>query len=39
MFCYKRPGNGIAPEYADILNGRVLKCDVNKDNMILWEYV
>lgn len=39
MFCYKRPGTGIAPEYADILEGRVLKCDVKQDGMILWEFV
>lgn len=37
MFCYKRPGLGIAPEYADILEGRILKRDVNKEDMILWE--
>lgn len=39
MFCFKRPGNGIAPEFADVLEGRVLKCDVSKDEVIIWEFV
>lgn len=39
MFCYKRPGGGILPEYADILVGRVLKRDVEKEEAITWEDV
>ncbi len=37
MFCYKRPGDGIWPEYADILAGRVLKRDIGEEEKILWE--
>ncbi len=36
MFCYKRPGNGIAPEYTDILVGRKLKRDIKKEEIITW---
>lgn len=39
MFCYKRPGTGIAPEYADLLVGRVLKRKVGKEDIITWEDV
>lgn len=39
MFCYKRPGDGIWPEYAKILEGRVLKRDVGEEEKILWEDV
>lgn len=39
MLCYKRPGNGIAPEYADILIGRALKRDMVKEEVIAWEDV
>lgn len=37
MLCYKRPGNGIAPEFADIVVGRVLKRDIQKEELIMWE--
>lgn len=39
MFCYKRPGKGILPEYADILVGRRLKRDIKKEERIMWEDV
>ena len=39
MLCYKRPGYGIAPEYTDILLGRMLKRDMNEEEMIMWEDV
>ena len=37
MFCYKRPGDGIWPEYADILTGRELKRDIGEEEKILWK--
>ena len=37
MLCYKRPGNGIPPEYTDILVGRELKRDLEKEEVIKWE--
>lgn len=37
MLCYKRPGDGIAPEYTDILVGRELKRDLEKEEKIMWE--
>lgn len=39
MFCYKRPGDGIWPEYAPILEGRMLKRDLAEEEKILWEDV
>ena len=39
MFCYKRPGNGIWPEYAEILVGMELKRDLQKEEMITWQDV
>lgn len=36
MLSYKRPGNGIKPEMADILVGRELKRDLKKDEVISW---
>jgi N-acetylneuraminate synthase/N,N'-diacetyllegionaminate synthase len=39
MFCYKRPGDGIYPEYADILVGRELKRDLEREEKISWEDV
>lgn len=39
MFCYKRPGIGISPEYAGILVGRTVKRDIEKEEMILWQDV
>ncbi len=37
MFCYKRPGDGIAPAYADILEGRELKRNIGQEEKILWQ--
>ena len=39
MFCYKRPGDGIWPEYADVLEGMTLKHDIGKEEKILWKDV
>lgn len=39
MFCYKRPGDGIWPEYADILVGRTVNRDIGFEEKILWEDV
>ena len=36
MVC-KRPGTGIAPEYADIVTGRILKRALAKEEPIHWE--
>ncbi len=37
MLCYKRPGGGIKPEFADILIGRKIKRDIPKEALITWE--
>jgi len=37
MLEFKRPGTGIKPELVDILVGRKLKRDLNKDEIILWK--
>lgn len=37
MLCFKRPGNGIAPEFSHILIGRALKRDIAKEEAIRWE--
>lgn len=37
MLCYKRPGTGIAPEYADLVIGRQLKRNMAKEEVIRWE--
>lgn len=37
MLCFKRPGNGIGPEYKDILIGRKIKRNLKKEELILWE--
>ncbi|SHK01328.1 N-acetylneuraminate synthase [Tepidibacter formicigenes] len=37
MFEFKRPGNGIKPEFIDILVGRTLKRDLTEDEPIKWE--
>lgn len=39
MFCYKRPGDGIRPEYANILEGMELKRNIGREEKILWEDV
>lgn len=36
MLAYKRPGNGIKPEFVDILIGKELKRDLSKDEVISW---
>lgn len=36
MLTYKRPGNGIKPELADVIVGRVLNRDINTDELIMW---
>ena len=36
MLVFKRPGDGIYPEYADLLVGRTLKRGLKKDEKILW---
>jgi N-acetylneuraminate synthase/N,N'-diacetyllegionaminate synthase len=37
MLEFKRPGTGIKPELVNILVGRKLKRDLNKDEIILWK--
>lgn len=37
MLCFKRPGDGIWPEYVSVLIGRRLKRDIQKEEMIHWE--
>lgn len=37
MLTYKRPGNGIKPELADVIVGRTLNRDINTDELIMWE--
>ncbi len=39
MFCYKRPGYGIKPEYAGILAGMKVNRDIKKEEVITWEDV
>ena len=36
---YKRPGYGIKPEMADVVVGRKLKRDLEKDEVIEWNYI
>lgn len=35
----KRPGTGIAPNYADIVVGREVKADLDEDTVLTWESV
>lgn len=37
MLAYKRPGNGIRPELAEVIVGRTLNKDINTDQLIKWE--
>ncbi|MEG0297770.1 MAG: N-acetylneuraminate synthase [Clostridium sp.] len=37
MLTYKRPGNGIKPELADVIVGRTLNRDMHQDELIRWE--
>ena len=39
MICLKRPGTGIAPEFAAFLLGRRLKRDIEEEEAIMWEDV
>jgi N-acetylneuraminate synthase/N,N'-diacetyllegionaminate synthase len=39
MLAYKRPGNGIKPEMADIVVGRELKRDLKEDEVMQWDYI
>jgi len=39
MLCYKRPGDGIKPEYADILIGMRTRRSIKKEEKILWDDV
>ena len=39
MLCYKRPGDGIKPEYADILIGMRTCRSIKKEEKILWDDV
>lgn len=39
ILCYKRPGNGIKPEYADLLVGLKVNRDIKKEEVIQWEDV
>lgn len=35
----KRPGNGIPPKYIDLLIGRTVAVDIEKDTLLLWEHL
>lgn len=37
MLTYKRPGNGIKPELAEAIVGRMLKRNIRHDELIMWE--
>ncbi len=37
MLCYKRPGTGIKPEYADFVIGLRVNRDIRKEEVIKWE--
>lgn len=37
MLNYKRPGNGIMPKYVNVIEGRILKRSLKKDEVIKWE--
>lgn len=39
MLSFKRPGNGIKPELANVLAGKVVKRSIKKDELIRWEYL
>ncbi|MCR5468724.1 MAG: N-acetylneuraminate synthase [Lachnospiraceae bacterium] len=36
MLVFKRPGDGVYPEYADLFIGRTVKRDLKQDEKILW---
>ncbi|MCR5271967.1 MAG: N-acetylneuraminate synthase [Lachnospiraceae bacterium] len=36
MLVFKRPGDGVYPEFADVFVGRTLKRDVKQDEKIMW---
>ena len=35
----KRPGTGISPEYAGIVVGRTVKCDLAEDTILTWDMI
>lgn len=37
MLCFKRPGDGILPQYVDVLLGRKLKRNIKTDEKITWK--
>lgn len=37
MLCVKRPGFGIAPKHLDGVVGRVARCDIDGDEILMWE--
>lgn len=37
LLCFKRPGTGIEPKYADIIIGRKLQRSIRKEEPIMWE--
>jgi sialic acid synthase SpsE len=39
MITTKRPGFGIAPKHLELVVGRVLKVDVEEDDILLWDMV
>jgi N,N'-diacetyllegionaminate synthase len=39
MLACKRPGTGIAPEFMDLLVGRVARRDIKRNELLTWEVV
>ncbi len=39
MLAVKRPAYGVHPKYTDIIVGRTAKCDIEEDDIFLWEMV
>ena len=37
MLCVKRPGFGIAPKHLEAVVGRVARCDIDDDEILMWE--
>lgn len=35
----KRPGTGIAPQYLNLVIGRIAKCDISSDRVISWDMI
>ena len=38
MLCVKRPGFGIAPKMREAVVGRVAQCDIEEDEILIWEF-